>query len=257
MLENYYITGLDIDLKKYNLGVISQPTIKDLLDKGKTNLDFINPMYIIEKTYLEIHKDSDVEILTRFDLMCSIDHITQSGVFNSFIGILCTIYKIEPEEINYIEATEVTKGSLFIKDREVVLNSDNYEKLSDVIFEMFYVDKEDFLKEDEDEMWVSKTGSKKEKEMIEYFKNKKKKEREKNSMSLADYINVVCHIKNFIPYREVINLTFYQLMNSYSSLVNFDRYKEELGYRWSFKFNFKDNQKHWSEYIKIKKSAVK
>ena len=257
MLENYYITGLDIDLSQYNLGVIYQPSIRELLENSMTNLDFINPIYIIEKTYLDMHQNVDEELLTRFDLMYSIDYlIKDNGIFNKFKKILCMIYRVESEEILFIEASDVTKTSIFIKSRDVVLNCNNYEKLADIIFEMFYVDKKDFLKEDEDEVWVEKTGSKKEREMIEYFKNKKRKKQQKDSMSLADYINVVCHIKNFTPYKEVVNLTFYQLMNSYKSLVHFDRYKEELGYRWSFKFNFKDSQKHWSEYIKISKSEV-
>ncbi|WP_024620205.1 hypothetical protein [Metaclostridioides mangenotii] len=260
MLENYYITGKDIDLRKYNLGILQQPTINELIDQDMTNNDIVNPFIAVEKIYNNF-MDLGLDIECRFDLSYGIDYIIKDlNVFEKMLRTLKLIYQLDNIDkdivfVNPSESDDLIQRSLLIKKREVVINKDNFDLLMDIILEMFYVNKKEVIEDQEDD-WVEQTGTKEERELIQYFKEKERKKREKEALGLADYITFVCHSNGFIPYRDVLNLTFYQLMNSYKALLQMRYYDQELQYRCSFKYNFEKEQEDFIKKLKINKSTV-
>ncbi|HBF3985809.1 TPA: hypothetical protein KOD80_003860, partial [Clostridioides difficile] len=121
---------------------------------------------------------------------------------------------------------------------------------------MFCIDKKNLFKDDEDE-WIENTGSERERKLIEHFKEKERKKREKEAYHLCDYINVVQNIDGYVPINEILKMTYWQLINTYKTKIQFKNYNESLGFAWSFKYQTDAEIEHWSKKIKILSSTVK
>lgn len=259
MLENYYITGKNIDLRKYNLGILHQPTIDELLERNTTNFDIVNPFIAIERMYTNSNfLENGLDIRCKFDLSYALDFMMQDvNILENILKTLTIIYQLDNiEDIKFIRPSDITPAAFLIEQKEVVINEDNFDMLMDILLEMFYINKNEILDNDSEEEWVEQTGTEEEKRIIEYFKNKNRKKKEKEAFDIADYINIICHINGFIPYKDVLDLTFYQLMNSYYNVLQIRQYEEELKYRCSFKYDFKEPQEPLLKTIKISKSSV-
>ena len=78
------------------------------------------------------------------------------------------------------------------------------------------------------------------------------KHRKKKELVIPDIMKVVQNGKTFIPYGEILNFTYWQLMDRYSDVLNIDAYKTHMDYKLSPKYELKDTDfKHWTEAIKI------
>ena len=100
---------------------------------------------------------------------------------------------------------------IVIRDKAII-NRDNIAILNKIILRFFDIDVKT-LSETEDDPWEEQTGSDREKELIKKFKEKEQKRREKNTMHLCDYINIVVHHDNR-NYADVLDWTYYQLIST-------------------------------------------
>ena len=89
----------------------------------------------------------------------------------------------------------------------------------------------------------------------EHEKRLGKKNSDKN-LTILDMANISIHTSNF-KYDDILNMTLYQLKNSFDVLTKKDAYDVNTMYMVSPKFEFKDNKhEHWIEKIKIDKSTL-
>lgn len=266
MLENYYITGLPIKLGE-TLGTIYQPTIEELINSDMANLEMVNPFLILERSYSQLCNEESFELKCKYDTIPILDLMMLTSRKNSSEKIellsdkikksLSILYKTDIRNIEYMNNIKI--GILIKsedKKKNAFISREDFGLVSDLILEMFCIDKKN-LENDEDK-WVENTGSERERKLIEHFKEKERKKREKEAYHLCDYINVVQNIDGYVPIDVILKMTYWQLINVYKTKIQFKNYDESLGFARSFKYQVEaDKIKHWSKEIKIQTSTVK
>ncbi|MCC0645467.1 hypothetical protein KGF41_14475 [Clostridioides sp. ZZV14-6150] len=267
MLENYYITGLPIKLGD-TLGTIYQPTVEELIKLDMANLEIVNPFIILEKTYSKLCNEESFDLKCKYDAIPILDLMMLTSKKDSLEPInliseqikksLSILYKADIKNIEYMNDIKIGILIKFDDKKDnAFISREDFGLVSDLILEMFCIDKKSILKDDEDK-WVENTGSDRERKLIEHFKEKERKKREKEAYHLCDYMNVVQNIDGYVPIGEVLKMTYWQLINAYKTKIQFKNYDENLGYAWSFKYQVDANKmKHWSKEIKIQTSTVK
>lgn len=76
----------------------------------------------------------------------------------------------------------------------------------------------------------------------------------KDAIFTQDIINVVClGGPSFIPIKEILGLTSFQLMTFYKDILGKDSFEIGMGYKLSQKYEVKDDVNHWSNTFKIGK----
>lgn len=238
MLENYFITGLPINLKNKKLGIIHQPTIKDLLNINYTNVEFIRP-FLVHLDAIDFKEDFDKSQFKNFDLF----FLGQVELLQTLIMSLKLLYKVDSNEIDLI-------GQKIVIKKDIIIDRDNFDILSDVILEMFMTKRPNYKKEDK------KFEDKSKQNLWNFIKKKREEVSKKDEMELCDIINVVVHGGGYIPYNQVAEMTYYQLINSYLSIMNITNYNEFILYKTSQKFDIKKDIKHWIQDLKIKRSVL-
>ncbi|MCC0705104.1 hypothetical protein IC213_18775 [Clostridioides sp. ES-S-0049-02] len=266
MLENYYITGLPIKLGE-TLGTIYQPTIEELINSDMANLEMVNPFLILEKSYSQLCNEESFELKCKYDTIPILDLMMLTSRKNSSEKVellsdkikksLSILYKTDIRNIEYMNNIKI--GILIKsedKKKNAFISREDFGLVSDLILEMFCIDKKN-LENDEDK-WIENTGSERERKLIEHFKEKERKKREKEAYHLCDYINVVQNIDGYVPIDVILKMTYWQLINVYKTKIQFKNYDESLGFARSFKYQVEaDKIKHWSKEIKIQTSTVK
>ncbi|MCC0669227.1 MULTISPECIES: hypothetical protein [unclassified Clostridioides] len=266
MLENYYITGLPIVLNNM-MGTIYQPTIGELVKLDMVNLEIVNPFLILEKSYSQLCNEESFELKCKYDTIPILDLMMLTSRKDSSEKVellsdkikksLSILYKTDIKNIEYMNNIKI--GILIKSDdkkKNAFISREDFGLVSDLILEMFCIDKNS-LKDDENK-WIENTGSERERKLIEHFKEKERKKREKEAYHLCDYINVVQNIDGYVPIDVILKMTYWQLINTYKTKIQFKNYDESLGFARSFKYQVDaDKIKHWSKEIKIQTSTVK
>lgn len=256
-LTDKFISGTDIDLTSKGLGILHQPKLIDLINNNVDILTVINFFIIVEHTHWKIKKESfGFDDISKFQIALSLEkEFIEQDKFNSgFINALAVLYNIDKEDI-FLDKVD-NEIAIFIPKKKVLIKDNNFNLFLDIILNMFYVTDEDTHKSFEGRKWVRNTGSTREEELIKKFEERLKKKDEEKRFYLSDYINIVVHLGKY-SYDYVLSLTYWQLMNSYKTLIALDGYKDMLGYTWSYKFNVnKEDNPHWVEKSKIKKKTV-
>lgn len=256
-LTDKYITGSDIDLTPKMLGILHQPKLIDLINNNIDISSLTNFFAIVEHTHWKLKKESfGFDNTTKFQvaLFLEKEFLEQKKFFSGLTYALSILYDVE---INNILIEKIDEEIvLFIPEKNVIIKEDNFELLLDTVLGMFYITDKDTHKSFDGRNWIKNTGSEREEELIAKFEKRLKKKDEEKRLHLSDYINVVVHLGKY-TYDYVLSLTYWQLMNSYNTLVSLDGYKDMLGYTWSYKFNInKDDNPHWSEKAKIKQKTI-
>lgn len=237
MLENYYISGLPIKLDG-TLGTIYQPTIKTLIENDYTELEFLQP-FLIHTGLYEVLEENNGEI-KNFDLF----YFENLELFISLVKGLKLFYRASDEDITL-------EGKEIIIKKDIRINRDNFDYLAEVILEMFMTKRPE--KEDKSRKYEDDTRQK----LWDKIRKKREEASKKNALQICDIINIICHINGFVPYTKVLDLTYYQLINSYQMLVRVDSYRDFIQYKVSSKFDIKQDAKHWLKEAKIKRSEIK
>ncbi|EML6501632.1 hypothetical protein PIT23_003036 [Clostridioides difficile] len=266
MLENYYITGLPIVLNNM-MGTIYQPTIEELVKLDMVNLEIVNPFLILEKSYSQLCNEESFELKCKYDTIPILDLMMLTSrkdssektelLSDKIKKSLSILYKTDIKNIEYMNNIKIGILIKFDdKKKNAFISREDFGLISDLILEMFCIDKKS-LQDDEDK-WIENTGSERERKLIEYFKEKERKKREKEAYNLCDYINVVQNIDGYVPINVILKMTYWQLINAYKTKIQFKNYDESLGFARSFKYQVEaDKIKHWSKEIKIQTSTVK
>ena len=248
--EYYYLFGLDIPLEKYGLGKIRQPKIIDFLSKDIGIEDFFYP-FVINDVLVGSSEDKDTVLKLKEslgDLTFLMVNCMQSGRTD-----MLELIK-EALEFLYDDEFDIT-DKLTIKVGDIEITNFNFPVLCDVILEMLKIDKSQLKFDKPIKKELSAIEKEFERRRREYEKRLGKKERNKN-LTILDMANISIHTSNF-KYDDVLNMTLYQLKNSFDFLTKKDAYNTNTMYMVSPKFEFKDNKhEHWIEKIKIDKSTL-
>ena len=245
ILTDKYITGSDIDLTPKMLGIIHQPKLIDLINNNIDISSLTNFFILVEHTHWKIKKESfGFDNTTKFQIALSLERefLEQGKLYSGFVYALSILYSVDIKNI-LIEKID-KKIVIYIPDKKVIISEDNFELLLDTVLGMFYITDSDTHRSFDGRNWVRNTGSEREEELISKFEKRLKKKDEEKRLHLSDYINIVIHLGKY-TYDYVLSLTYWQLMNSYNTLVSLDGYKDMLGYTWSYKYNVdKDSNPH-------------
>lgn len=242
MLTSYLITGLPIPFENKELGRIYQPTVKEIVSNDLTPTKIVQP-FLISLDLLEVAEDVKFE-LKNFDLYFLPNMmIGERHALEVLAVILQLLYKTDKVSL-------LLQEQKILIDDTIAIHRENFDELTDMVLEMFMQERP---KEREKEPEFTNPIQKK---IYEKMQKNREREAKKNAMHLPDIINVVCHINGFTPYREVIDLTYYQLLTSYTTLLGIDSYKEFCLYKISPKFDIKDDVKHWIKNTKITKADL-
>ncbi|MEJ4069665.1 hypothetical protein [Clostridioides difficile] len=264
MLENYYITGLPIKLSEI-LGTVYQPTIEELIKLDMANLEMVNPFLVLEKSYSQLCNEESFELKCKYDTIPILDLMMLTSRKDSSEKVellsdkikksLSILYKTDIRNIEYMNNIKIGILIKFDdKKKNAFISREDFGLVSDLILEMFCIDKKNLFKDDEDKEYKDTELQK----IWEKLKRYRKEKEDKEAYHLCDYINIVQNIDGYIPINEILKMTYWQLINTYKTKIQFKNYNESLGYAWSFKYQTDtDKMIHWSKNIKIQNSSVK
>lgn len=272
MIENKLVTGLDIDLSTYGLGVIKQPKIIDLINLPFQDSDLVLPFIMIEQYYRQFSENNEDIDVTRFDTIYPIDVLSKGmiaeqaekdlqenftdpfiekkvryGFLEKFFILIYILFDCEEEDITVDSFQDET--IIVIKDKAII-DKINFDVLMKVVFKIFDIDI-DSLFENEEDKWIEVTGSEKEKYFIEKFKKKERERREKKRIHLCDYINYVVIGKNR-TYDEILSWSYYQLLTVYKASLYEERANVEKQIFMTGMSNMKqEDMTDWRKEIKM------
>ena len=250
--EYYYLSGKNIPLKRYNLGVIKQLTLNDFIDYEMDTNEFVQP-FILNKSIMLNKSDSIDKVLENIkdlSFLFLYEQLTEYSIVSNLLKSLSMLYQTENV---YVDNKNI---AIIIIDEanssKYIINDDNFSILSTIVCEMMDIDKSK----------VTKVEPKKEMSDIEKEFERRRKEYEERvgkksdkSLTILDMINISIHSSNF-TYNDMLDMTLYQVKNSFDVLTKKDTYETTVMYMVSPKFEFKDKQEHWIEKIKINKSTL-
>lgn len=261
-LEYFYLSGLPIDIKHKQLGVIYQPKLIDFINSGLEMSMFSHP-FILNKEMI-VNKNEEIENalegLGRLKFLVVYDSLTaksrektgQKGIIDLLKESLSLLYKTED-----VVVMETLPAIVIGKD--VLITDDNFEYLTNLVVEMLRIDIVEMRKRIEEER-KRKEQEENEDPILKKFREKEREYKEKNNTqdenSFFDLINVVVHSQGTIDYDRVFNMTVYQLKNSYNTIIKKEVYSASLIHRISPNFQPTDDFKLWEEKSCVVKSGL-
>lgn len=208
-----YLTGRDIDLSKYNLGVIRQIRVDEFMDSYDYDLiDFVRPFYLEESLDLNEEISNNKIHFTYFYLLSRED----DKIFNELLKSLIFLYELSnerDEEGNYKDLAMCqvdNKLGLLIKKNDkpiAFIDDSNFNLLGKVMLEMCHFEKpkpQQQPKGDPDKIELMK------RRRAEY----EKKHGNKNQILFEELVRQVMYIRK-ITYDEIKDWTIWQLKDVY------------------------------------------
>lgn len=241
-LESYLLSGFPIELD--TLGKIYQPKLKELYDKKMDYFELIIPFILLEKVSLK-SENTKFQLLSQFQLINKIPDLKFEGtnniasIYTKLIDTLKFLYKTE--DVEWVEVAN-RKGILVKQEDACLIYENNFDKLCDVIFDMFCVDKKKIIEEENKEL------SDIEKYILEKRKELEVKRPKKNKNPLLTMINYVTHVdETRYDLFNVYDLTIYQLQHIYNTYQKKESYNTYLKVKLTGMSKDDDKVKHWLE----------
>lgn len=234
MLEYFYFFGEDINLEKYNLGTIHQPTLLELLNEEINISEFIYPYYMTES----IQQEAKAPIPNMLFLLIQLDSLNRdSDLVERLRKSLKLMYRTDNIEI------KANIGAIIIDDN-IVIDEDNFLVLSKIVLEMTMT-----------EVKIDKKKDKVQEKLIEEMEKRRKKfEKEykvKSEMDYVDMFNLIVHMLPDIDYSKLKSWTIYQVKNTYKILT--ERYNYEICVNAGA---LSKDIKDWRNKLRIKNSEI-
>lgn len=235
-LETYYLSGLPIKLKD-DMGVIYPLTIRFMLENNIDYNEFLRP-FLIRLDMLETKVEGDAK---DFDIF-----LASANREDSLIDMLIESLKILYKTDNIIFLDKL--GKIVIND-EYIIDRNNFTYFANVILEMMYAVRQKPKKKEQ------KYKNPQLQAIWDKLQLNREREEKKKELQLVDILNALIHMNNQIDYDKVLNFTYYQVMNSYTTLLKKEGYNEMMMYKTSGQFTIEQDIKHWTIETRIKKSA--
>lgn len=232
----------DLPFKTDTFGTIYQPKIKDFLDfdyaRFKAVFSIRKDLYIDDK-----HED--------YDNIKDFDMIIVLGLLEDFKKSLQILYKTDCVKIDIKQKTIQSTRVIVKANEEIyVFDRNNYNKFADIILILLHDGNNIADEKEKEELSEIELMMKKRRQEFERKKAKREAEirknnEEKNIMTIFDIANYIIHNDNKYNYESVLNLTIYQLINSYTLYMQKENYGYFMDYKTSGNFNIEQNISHW------------
>lgn len=239
--EYYYMTGLPVKLN-HNLGEIHQPKLFDFMKNDITVEEFAQP-FCARIDVVDFGEGEEVETLLKMLKDFDIFFVGKSAMVDKLIKSLSILYKTDKIHLDL-------ENQCILIDGSIIINRDNFTYLADVVLNMLCMEKP---KKQENKRKYADDYRQKLWEKMQRYRLEKEK---KNAVTFLDIVNFVVHCNSVIDYERVYNLTYYQLVNTYTTLMNKNGYEEYMMYRTSGQFKLENDVKHWGIQSKIKKGIA-
>lgn len=236
--EYYYMTGLPVKLN-HGLGEIHQPRLFDFMENDITVEEFAQP-FCARVDVIDFGDDDKIKdmlkVLKDFDLF----FVDKSSMMDKLIKSLSMLYKTDEIHLDL-------RRQCILVGESIIINRDNFTYLADVVLNMLCMEKP---KKQENKRKYADDYRQKLWEKMQRYRLEKEK---KNAITFLDIVNFVVHSNSVIDYERVYNLTYYQLVNTYTTLMVKTGYEEHMMYRTSGQFKMEGEVKHWGVQSRIKK----
>ena len=255
-LEYYYLSGKNIPLNNYNLGIIKQLTLNEFIDLNADINEFVQPFLLDKKILLNNDKNID-EILNNIkdlSFLFLYEQLTNYPILNNLLKSLTMIYETDDIYIDKDNVTIVVNNG--INDTRCIIDDENFHILSTVICEMVGVEKpkNQQVKLNKEMTEIESEFERRRQKYLQMQQGNKAKKNE--GYTILDIANIVIHFSSF-TYNDVFNMTIYQLKNSFKVLAKKDSYMVNLLHRISQKFDTsKEKFVHWTDEAKLDISSL-
>ena len=253
--EEKLLFGLPIEIP--NMGTIYQPTMRDFIDKNFDIQKFIRAFSI--KAELIFEDATDLKNFDVFLYQLSMKIPEKELLMTDLIESLKLLYKtdevklimLKPNDINAIcISIEVIENN---ENKTYYINRDNYDDFANIILITLDINKnivDEKIREELSEIEIKiekrRREFEKKKAKREAELNKQNKNREEESITLYDLANYIIHADNSqFNYQNVLDLTIYQLKNTFNLYKQKENYKIFMDYKTSGQFKIDDNINHW------------
>jgi len=254
-MDNSIFLLPEIDLTEYKLGKIKFLTVKEIIKYGEDKikelllpflyklLDETNEPLLFEMLLLD--SEMSGKMIKFLKIFYKTDHVEMICDENKNLKIM-----IISNEINNFILENPDKIENIQKDI-VIIDKNNFQKISEVICTSFFIFKP---KKEENEKRILQVKEENKEILEEYLRLQQQHEQEeqerkqKNDMNLHQIITIVSS-QCLWNYDHVLNMSYYQLWNSYISDIQKDQYETYMQYKVSPKFEVKDSQKHWMNIV--------
>lgn len=222
--EPVYIDGI---------GDLIQPKISEIIKIGSENYlnNLLLPFIITSENLIDTYKDMDI-----YDFF----FLEQNTPLIQTIAISLNI--LFKQDIGYDIQGDVFRFK--VGDNGIVCK-ENFKELQETVRKIHCI------KLPEPEKLPSNMTPEKLKihEKMKYHRNRRAKIEEP---TFKEIINTVMHKgQSFIPYGVIGDFTYYQLINSYQTIVGLSNYDEYMGYKLSPKYELKEDMPSWQKIIKM------
>ena len=250
--EYHYLFGLDIPLEQYGLGRIKQLKIIDYLSKD-VNIDGFYMPFVMNDILISQLDNKDVahqlkeQMGSLTFLMTNCMNANKIEYISMLIECLKVLYRTDKVELG--------NNISIVIDNKIRVNDSNFDVLCNVVLESLKIDKSKMKfdkQEDKKSDLITDEMLEAKRRFLERNKGKKKDE----GLSVADISNLIIH-SGLFKYEDVLNMTIYQLKNSYEVINRKESFEINMLHRISPKFDMsKEKYEHWSEKIKLDKSTL-
>ena len=195
------VSGKDINLSKYNLGIIRQPRVDDFMDDYDLQ-DFIKSFYIEQSWRVNgVFDDKDLPF-TFFMIACG----QNAEIGESLIKSLVLLYQTEDFVIS-----PTGDNILIKKDKKphAFIDNSNFDYLCEVVLEMCKYNKPKAEKKE-----VVENPDKEIMELFEKHKKKKEEKDKKEATYFEEQVREVIHMRK-CSYNDVKDWTVFQLLDAY------------------------------------------
>lgn len=230
-----------------------QPIIKSIVDIGEDVFQSYITPYVITSESIFNGLENENELIEQFHIFdlfflkdehgnCPLD----KAVFNGKKSL-----DVLRESLSYFIRTNnidiLFNRKKIIIDNSYLIDKNEFIRLRRIIQEIVGRGDIEFEK-------TPKNMTKRQKDIWLKLQKGRRRKAERNAIYLQDIINFTSFGgKTYIPPREIEQMTYFQLMNAYQSIVGIESYEIGMQYKLSQKYDVKDNVKHWTETIKIGK----
>lgn len=246
--EEKLLFGLPIKIK--DLGTIYQPTIYDYVNNDINIQTFISLFNIKIDLLIENNKG-----LKDFDFFLLQKAQGEDALINKLIKYFKLLYRTDNVNFVNIQGEDLSSIGILIKVNEnekYFINRDNYSKLAEVVSIMLGTGnniKEKEVKEELNEIDLKIAKRKKEfekKKAEREAKLQKENKQDKSEITIYDLMNYIIHTDNSqFNYDNIMNLTVYQIKNTFSLYKLKENYSMYMKYKTSGNFKIEEDIDHW------------
>ena len=203
-----------------NFGTVYPPKLRDFLefDYGKFKSSFS-----VRKELFIDNTNGDYDKIKDFDVLIF------SNMIESLIQSLKLLYKTDNVKLETPKKDDIDSIQISIESNDNIyyINRNNYTEFADMVLIILHEGN-------------NIADEKVKKELTEIEQNK-----DKDQIGIFDLANYLIHMDSKYTYDNVLDLTIYQLINSYQIYHQKENYDLFVKYKTNGNFKIEDELKHW------------